>query len=117
MPKTLVKSDVWKTVLRLPTGESITLNCEVDDNGQALAQIDNSTATVRVYTVDGAILAQYIDNYIIRAMVMRHAMLFTESDVNLLIALVLSAVEEAPGVQVVPSIAAASINYSSDSLF
>lgn len=117
MPKTLVKGDKWSAAFRLTTGESLSVSCEVDDDGAALVHIDGSTATIRVYTVDGAIYGQYVDNYIMRAIVFRRSLFFSQDDVTMLLALVLSAVEESPGVQIIPPVIANTINFDSDTLF
>lgn len=117
MPKTLVKGDKWNVAFRLTTGESLSTSCEVDDDGAVVAHIDGSTAVIRVYTLDGSIVGQYIDNYIMRAIVCRRSLLFTQDDVTMLLALVLSAVEESPGVQIVPPAAMSMIDFDSDPLF
>lgn len=103
MPKTLANGDKWMMAVRTRVGEMISLNCEVGDNGTVMARIDGSMAVVRVYTVDSAIIGQYVDTYTVRAVVSRTMLLFTREDVTTLIALVLSVVEEAPGVEVIPN--------------
>lgn len=117
MPKTLVKGDKWNVVFRLTTGESLSASCEVDDDETAVAHIDGSTSVIRVYTIDGAIVGQYVDNYIIRALVSRRSLLFSQGDLTMLMALVLSAVEESPGVQIVPPAVMNMVNFDSDPLF
>lgn len=117
MPKTLVKGDKWDAGFRLTTGESLSTSCEVDDDGTVVVRIDGSTAVIRVYTIDGAIVGQYVDNYIVRAIVFRRSLLFSQGDVTMLLALVLSAVEESPGVQIVPPVVMNMLNLDSDPLF
>lgn len=117
MPKTLVEGDKWTMSLRLFRGEVISLNCVVDVEGSVVARMDASTAVIRVYTVDSEIVGQYIDNYTVRAVVMRRELVFTRTDVATMIALVLSVVEMTPGVEIVSKAIMNGLNLDTEPLF
>lgn len=116
MPKELKPGDIFSAVLRDPNGESMTVRVTVDDQKTAQGIIDGSTATVRVYTVDGTMIAQYIDAFTIFATCTRNAMIFTQRDVTSIIALVLSVANETPGTHVIPD-AVVEANSFTDPLF
>ena len=102
MPKELKTGDAFSTVLRDPNGESVTIRATVDDQKTAQCIIDGTTATIRVYMVDGTMIAQYIDAFIVFATCTRNAMSFTQRDVTSMIALVMSVTNETPGTYAVP---------------
>lgn len=117
MSKTLTEGDKWTMGLRLFRGEVISLNCVVDAEGSLVARMDASTAVIRVYTVDSEIVGQYIDNYTVRAVVMRRELVFTQTDVAMMIALVLSVVEMMPGVDIVSKVVMDGLNFDTEPLF
>lgn len=117
MPKTLMEGDKWTMGLRLLSGEVISLNCVVDADGSVVAHMGGSTAVIRVYTVDGEIVGQYIDNYTVRAVVMRRELVFTRADVMMMIALVLSVMEMRPGVEMVSKTVMDSLGLYTEPLF
>ena len=102
MTKTLMSGDRFGVTLRDPNGESATVRVSVDDQKTAQCIIDGSTATIRVYTVDGTMIAQYIDAFLIFATCTRVGMSFTQRDVTSMIALVMSVTNETPGTYAVP---------------
>lgn len=116
MPKELKPGDVFSTVLRDPNGESMTIRVTVDDQKTAQGIIDGSTATIRVYVVDGTMIAQYIYAFTISATCTRNAMTFTQRDVVSMIALVMSVANETPGTYAVPDAVVESLAFT-DPLF
>ena len=116
MTKELKSGDVFSVVLRDPNGESRVVKVSVDDQKTAQCIIDGSTATIRVYTVDGTMIAQYIDTFTIFATCTRNAMEFTQRNVTSMIALVMSVTNETPGTYVVPDAVVESFAFT-DSLF
>lgn len=103
MTKELKPGDVFNTVLRDPNGESMTIRATVDDQKTLQGIIDGSTATIRVYTVDGTMIAQYIDALTVFATCTRIGMTFTQRDATSMMALVMSVANETPGTHIVPS--------------
>lgn len=103
MIKELKSGDVFSTVLRDPNGESMTIRATVDDQKTVQGIIDGSTATIRVYMVDGTMIAQYIEALTVFATCTRIGMVFTQRDVTSMMALVMSVANETPGTHVVPS--------------
>jgi hypothetical protein len=103
MIKELNSGDVFSAVLRDPNGESMTIRATVDDQKTVQGIIDGSTSTIRVYMVDGTMIAQYIDAFIIFATCTRIGMTFTQRDAISMMALVMSVVNETPGTYVVPN--------------
>lgn len=116
MPKELKPGDVFSTVLRDSNGESMTIHATVDDQKTVQGIIDGSTAIIRVYTVDGTMIAQYIDAFIVFATCTRTAMAFTQRDVTSMIALVMSVANETPGTYAVPDAVVESLAFT-DPLF
>lgn len=116
MIKELRPGDVFSAVLRDPNGESVTVRATVDDQKTAQGIIDGSTATIRVYMVDGTMIAQYIDAFIIFATCTRIRMSFTQRDVASMIALVMSVANETPGTYAVPDAVVESLAFT-DPLF
>lgn len=102
MTKELKPGDVFSVVLRDPNGESMTVRVTVDDQKTAQCIIDGSSATIRVYTVDGTMIAQYVDAFTIFATCTRNAMALTQRNVTSMIALVVSVSNETPGTYAVP---------------
>jgi hypothetical protein len=102
MTKELKSGDIFSTVLRDPNSESMTIRATVDDQKTVQCTIDGSSAIIRVYEVDGTMIAQYIDAFTIFATCTRNAMAFTQSNVTSMIALVMSVTNETPGTYVVP---------------
>lgn len=103
MPKELKPGDVFSMLLRDPNGESMTIRATVDDQKTVQCIIDGSTATIRVYVVDGTMIAQYINAFTIFATCTRNAMAFTQRDVTSMMALVVSVANETPGTHTIPS--------------
>ena len=103
MPKELKTGDTFSTVLRDPNGESMTIRATVDDQKTVQGIIDGSTATIRVYMVDGTMIAQYIDAFTVFATCTRIGMVFTQRDVTSMMALVMSVTNETPGTYAVPN--------------
>lgn len=103
MTKELRPGDVFSTVLRDPNGESMTIRATVDDQKTVQGIIDGSTATIRVYMVDGTTIAQYIEAFTVFATCTRIGMTFTQRDVTSMMALVMSVANETPGTYPVPS--------------
>ena len=116
MTKELKSGDVFSTVLRDPNGESMTVRVTVDDQKTAQGIIDGSAATIRIYMVDGTMIAQYIDAFIVFATCTRNAMSFTQRDVTSMIALVMSVTNETPGTYAVPDAVVESLAFT-DPLF
>lgn len=116
MPKELKPGDVFSAVLRDPNGESTNIRATVDDQKTVQGTIDGSTATIRVYMVDGTMIAQHIDAFIIFATCTRIGMVFTQRDVISMMALVMSVANETPGTYVVPNAVIESLTFT-DSLF
>ena len=116
MTTELKPGDVFSAVLRDPNGESMTIRVTVDDQKTAQGIIDGSTATIRVYVVDGTMIAQYIDAFIVFATCTRNAMAFTQHNVTSMIALVMSVTNETPGTHVVPDAVVESLAFT-DPLF
>lgn len=116
MPKELKPGDVFSTVLRDPNGESMTIRATVDDQKTVQCIFDGSTTTIRVYMVDGTMIAQYIDAFTIFATCTRIAMVFTQRDVISMMALVTSVANETPGTYAVPSAVAEALAFT-DPLF
>lgn len=102
MTKELKSGDIFNTVLRDPNGESMTIRATVDDQKTVQGIIDGSTATIRVYMVDGTMIAQYIDAFTIFATCTRIGMAFTQRDVTSMMTLVMSVANETPGTYAVP---------------
>lgn len=102
MTKELRSGDIFSVVLRSPSGDSMTIRATVDDQKTVQGIIDGSSATIRVYMVDGTMIAQYIDAFIIFATCTRIAMAFTQRDVTSMMALVMSVSNETPGTYAVP---------------
>lgn len=103
MTKELKPGDIFSVVLRDPNGESVTARATVDDQKTVQGIIDGSTSIVRVYMVDGTMIAQYIDAFTVFATCTRIGMVFTQRDVISMMALVLSVANETPGTYAVPS--------------
>ena len=116
MTKELQPADFFSMVLRDPNGDSMTVRVTVDDQKTAQCIIDGSSATIRVYTVDGTMIAQYIDAFTIFATCTRNAMAFTQRNVTSMIALVMSVTNETPGTHVVPDAVVDSLAFT-DPLF
>lgn len=116
MTKGLESGDAFSVVLRDPNGESATVRVTVDDQKTAQCIIDGSTATIRVYVVDGTMIAQYIDAFTVFATCTRNVMPFTQRDVTSMIALVMSVTNETPGTYVVPDVVVESLAFT-DPLF
>lgn len=116
MTKELKSGDVFSVVLRDPNGESMTVGVTVDDQKVAQCIINGSTATIRVYTVDGTMIAQYIDAFTIFATCTRNAMALTQHNVTSMIALVMSVTNETPGTYAVPDAVVESLAFT-DPLF
>lgn len=116
MTKELRPGDIFSTVLRDPNGESMTIRATVDEQKTAQCIIDGSTATIRVYVVDGTMIAQYINAFSIFATCTRIGMTFTQRDVISMMALVVSVANETPGTYAVPSAVTESLAFT-DPLF
>ena len=116
MTKELKPRDIFSMVLRDPNGDSMTVRVTVDDQKTAQCTIDGSSATIRAYTVDGTMIAQYIDAFTIFATCTRNAMAFTQRNVTSMIALVMSVANETPGTYVVPDAAVEALAFT-DPLF
>ena len=116
MTKELKPGDVFSVVLRDSNGESMIIRVTVDDQKTAQGIIDGSTATIRVCMVDGTMIAQYIDAFIIFATCTRNAMVFTQRDVTSMMALVMSVANETPGTYAVPDAVVESLAFT-DPLF
>ena len=116
MTKELKPGDIFSTVLRDPNGESMTIRATVDDQKTVQGIIEGSTATIRVYMVDGTMVAQYIDAFTVFATCTRNAMLFTQRDATSMIALVMSVTNETPGTYAVPDAVVESLAFT-DPLF
>lgn len=102
MLKELKSGDIFSVVLRDPNGESMIVRATVDDQKTVQGIIDGSSATIRVYTVDGTMVAQYVDAFTIFATCTRNAMAFTQRNVTSMIGLVMSVTNETPGTYAVP---------------
>ena len=102
MLKELKSGDVFSTVLRDPNGESMRIRATVDDQKTVQGIIDGSSATIRVYMVDGTTIAQYVDAFTVLATCTRNAMALTQRDVVSMMALVMSVANETPGTYAVP---------------
>lgn len=116
MTKTLMPGDRFDVALRDPNGESMDIKASVGDDKTVRCVIEGSTATIRVYTVDGTMIAQYIDAFIVFATCTRIGMTLTRRDVTSMIALVMSVANETPGTYVVPDAVVESLAFS-DPLF
>lgn len=116
MTKELKSGDIFGVILRDPNGESVTVRVTVDDQKIAQCIIDGSTATIRAYTVDGTMIAQYVDAFTIIATCTRNAMAFTQHNVTSMIALVTSVTNETPGTYAVPDAVVESLAFT-DPLF
>jgi hypothetical protein len=103
MTKTLMPGDEFAVILRDPNGESMYIKASVDDEKTVQCAIEGSTAAIRVYMVDGTMIAQYIDAFVVFATCTRNAMVFTQHDVTSMMALVMSVTNETPGTHIVPS--------------
>ena len=112
MTKELKSGDVFSVALRDPNGESATVRVSVDDQKTAQCIIDGSTATIRVYMVDGTMIAQHIDAFIVFATCTRIRMSFTQRDVTSMIALVMSVANETPGTYAVPDAVVESLAFT-----
>lgn len=102
MLKELKFGDVFTVVLRDPNGESMTVTVTVDNQKTAQCVIDGSAATIRVYTVDEMMIAQYVNAFTVFATCTRNAMALTQRNVTSMIALVMSVTNETPGTYAVP---------------
>jgi hypothetical protein len=116
MTKTLMPGDKFAAILRDPNGESMQIKASVDDEKTVQCAIDGSTASVRVYMVDGTMVAQYTEAFSIFATCTRIGMTFTQRDVTSMMALVMSVANETPGVFVIPSAVIESLAFT-DPLF
>lgn len=111
MTKTLMPGDSFAVTLRDSNGESIYIKASVGDEKTVRCAIDGSTASVRVYMVDGTMIAQYIDAFAIFATCTRMGMTLTHRDVTSMMALVVSVADETPGVFAVPSAVTESLDF------
>ena len=116
MPKELKPGDVFTPVLRDPNGDSVIISALVDDEKMVQGAIEGSTARIRIYTVDGTMIAQYIDAFVVFATCTRIGMVFTQRDVISMMALVMSVANETPGTHVVPDAVVESYSFT-DPLF
>lgn len=116
MLKELKPGDVFTPVLRDPNGESMTIRATVDNQKTVQGIIDGSNSTIRVYMIDGTMIAQYIDSFVVFATCTRNAMVFTQRDVVSMMALVMSVANETPGTYVIPDAVVEAYSYT-DPLF
>jgi hypothetical protein len=102
MTKELKPGDIFSVVLRDPNGESMTVRATVDDQKTVQGIIDGSASIIRVYMVDGMMIAQYINAFTVFATCTRIGMTFTQRDATSMMALIMSVANETPGTCVVP---------------
>lgn len=116
MTKELKPGDIFSMVLRDPNGESMIIRATVDDQKTVQGIIDGSASAIRVYMVDGMMIAQYIDAFTVFATCTHIRMAFTQRDVASMMALVASVASEAPGIHIVPDAAVEALAFT-DQLF